>query len=233
MRYKIAICDDCEADRQYIAGLVQEWAAKTGHIAGIAFFSSAENFLFHYEDENDYDILLLDIEMGEMDGVQLAKKLRKTNQTMQIVFITGFPDFMAEGYEVAALHYLMKPVQTEKLFTVLGRAVYNLAKQEKCLRITFDRQTEFVALRSITYIEAQRQYVVIHTDTREYRMKASLTDTKKELDDYFFQCQRSFLVNLCHVWRIHGDFVELKNGTQVPISRGMAQKIGKEMIRLF
>ena len=64
-------------------------------------------------------------------------------------------------------------------------------------------------------------------------MKASLADTEKELDEYFFKCQRSFIVNLRHVLRIGSDSVVLKNGAEVPISRGMAQKIGKEIIRLF
>ena len=61
--------------------------------------------------------------MGAMDGVELAKRLRKTNDTVQIVFITGYSDYIAEGYEVAALHYLMKPVKEDKLFSVLDRAV--------------------------------------------------------------------------------------------------------------
>lgn len=74
------------------------------------------SFLFRYADEKAWDILLQDIEMGAMDGVQLAKKFRQTNQVMQLVFITGFPDFMTEGYEVFALHYLMKPVRKENTF---------------------------------------------------------------------------------------------------------------------
>ncbi len=233
MTYKIAVCDDLEADREYVASLAKNWALKTSRSVRIFFFSSSENFLFRYEDENDYDILLLDIEMGPMDGVQLAKKIRQTNQRVQIVFITGFPDFMAEGYEVSALHYLMKPVNTEKLFAVLEKAVSNIAKQEKRLCITFDRHTEFVPLSKITYIEAQKQYVAVHTETLEHRMKASLGDTEKELDEYFFKCQRSFIVNLRHVLRIRSDCLELKNGAVVPISRGMAQKISKEIIRLF
>ena len=184
-------------------------------------------------DDKAWDILLLDIEMGAMDGVSLAKKIRQENELVQIVFITGFPDFMAEGYEVSALHYLMKPVAKEKLFTVLDKAAANLGKNEKQLAISFDRQTELVPLSKITYIEAQKQYVVVHTDKQEYRMKASLADTEKELDEYFYKCQRSFIVNLRHVLRIGSDSVVLKNGTEVPISRGMAQKIGKEIIRLF
>lgn len=233
MTYKIAICDDLETDREYVSSLVKKWAAETGRSIRISFFPSAESFLFHYEDENNYDILLLDIEMGTMDGVQLAKKLRQTNQAVQIVFITGFPDFIAEGYEVSALHYLMKPVSREKLFAVLEKAISNITRQEKRLCVTFDRHTEFIPLSKITYIEAQKQYVAVHTDTQEHRMKASLGDMEKELDEYFFKCQRSFIVNLRHVQRINNGCVELKNGDVVPISRGLAQKIGKEIIRLF
>ena len=95
MDYKIAICDDSESDRQYIAGLAAQWAASAGCAGQIALFASSENFLFHYAEKNDYDILLLDIEMGAMNGIALAKKLRQENSAVQIVFITGFPDFMA------------------------------------------------------------------------------------------------------------------------------------------
>lgn len=233
MHYRIAICDDSDADREYVTGLVDQWAASAGHAVQTRAFVSAENFLFHYAEKNDIDILLLDIEMGTMDGVALAKCIRKENELVQIVFITGFPDFIAEGYEVSALHYLMKPVAREKLFAVLDKAARNLGRNEKHLCVSFDRQTELVPFSKITYIEAQKQYVLVHTDAREYRMKASLADTEKELDEYFFKCQRSFIVNLRHVLRIGNDSVVLKSGADVPISRGMSQKIAKEIIRLF
>lgn len=131
MRYKIAICDDSDADRQYIWNMVNAWAAAAGHTVHTDTFPSAENFLFCYEEESDYDILLLDIEMGEMDGVTMAKKLRENNDTIQIIFITGYSDYISEGYEVAALHYLMKPVREEKLCDVLDRAAEKLSKKRK------------------------------------------------------------------------------------------------------
>lgn len=233
MAWRAAIVDDSEADAEYVEKLLKAWARERQTDLHTERFASAERFLFRYEDEKVWELLLLDIEMGEMDGVQLAKKLRQTNRAVQIVFITGFPDFMAEGYEVAALHYLMKPVCREKLFAVLDRAAENLGRQEKRLRVAFDRQEEWLPLRQITYIEARKQYVVIHTQDGEYRMKATLADTEKELDEYFLRCQRSFVVNLREVLRIGRDCVELKDGTQVPISRGMAQTVGKEIIRLF
>ena len=233
MTYKIAIVDDNPIDTEYVSSLVRRWAEAAEHTVSLSSFPSAEAFLFQYEDEHDFDILLLDIEMGAMNGVELAKTIRQMNDKVQLVFITGFPDFIAEGYEVSALHYLMKPVSSDKLFSVLDKAASNLMKPERRLSVSFDHHTDSIPLEQILYIEASKQYVLIHTVDETYRMKASLQDTEQQLDEYFFRCQRSFLVNLRHVKRIHPQQVTLKNNTSVPISRGMAEKIGKEMIRLF
>lgn len=233
MHYKISVIDDNPTDAEYVAALVTRWTESTGHTAHISRFPSAEAFLFQQEEEPDFDVLLLDIEMGEMNGVDLAKKVRRGNDRVQIVFLTGYPDFLAEGYEVDALHYLMKPVSYEKLHGVLDKAAANLEKAEKRLSVTHDRRTDFVPLSRILYVEAQRQYVLIHTFERTYRMKQSFAETIKELDEFFFPCQRSFCVNLRHVTQINSGSVLLKNGEEVPISRGMAEKIGREVIRLF
>lgn len=233
MNYSISIVDDSAADTEYAASLVKRWAQDAGHIVSISEYSCAEEFLFEYEDNQDTDILLLDIEMGEMDGVTLAKKLRQVGDSVQLVFITGFPDFIAEGYEVGALHYLMKPILPEKLYAVLDRAASNLAKAEKRLSVAYGHRTDYVPLAQIQYIEVQKQYVHIHTADGAYRMKKSLAETEKELDGYFFKCQRSFIVNLSHVAQIKSGCVVLKSGVEVPISRGMAEKISREIIRLF
>ena len=235
MDYSIAIVDDVLQDREYIAGLVYLCAQEKGHTVTLKTFPSSEAFLFAREESKKTEMLLLDIEMGAMNGVELAKELRQVQKDtmLQLVFITGFPDFIAEGYEVDALHYLIKPVVPAKLFSVLDKAVTNLAKVEKHLRVTYDRRMDFIPLSKIYYIEAQRQYVLIHAEDGEYRMKTSLAETKGALDEYFFQCQRSFLVNLRYVAQVKNNCVILKNGIEVPIGRGMAEKVGKEIIKLF
>jgi len=86
-------------------------------------FPSAESFLFRYAEDKQWDILLLDIEMGAMGGVTIAKQVRQDNEAVQIVFISGYSDCIAPGCEVAALHYLVKPVNREKLLTVPDRAL--------------------------------------------------------------------------------------------------------------
>lgn len=103
-------------------------------------FPSGEAFLFHYAENRDYDILLLDVEMGKLSGIDLAKQIRTQNDHVQIVFITGYPDFMAEGYEVSALHYLMKPVKPEKLGDVLNRAAALSQKERPYLLVTSERE---------------------------------------------------------------------------------------------
>ena len=78
MLYKTAICDDSAADRDYIENLTRRWAAERRHTLRLSSFASAESFLFHYEEEKDFDILLLDIEMEGMNGVSLATQVKLT-----------------------------------------------------------------------------------------------------------------------------------------------------------
>ena len=90
MGYRIAICDDEQLDIKYIKELLHIWQEETNISLQIETFTSAENFLFHYAEDKLYDIILLDIELGGMDGVTMAKKIRKENKTVQIIFISGY-----------------------------------------------------------------------------------------------------------------------------------------------
>ena len=119
---RAAICDDRAEDAQLVAQYVREWGESREESVALEMFPSAEAFLFAYDEDKNFDLLLLDVEMGGMDGVTMARRVRAENTAVQIVFITGYTDYIAEGYDVAALHYLVKPVREEKLFEVLDRA---------------------------------------------------------------------------------------------------------------
>lgn len=93
--------------------------------------------------------------MGVMDGVAMARKLRRENDTVQIVFVTGYSDYIAEGYEVEALHYLLKPVKEEKLSAVLERAVEKLCKNEKVLNLENAGELLRIPVYQIRYIDVQ------------------------------------------------------------------------------
>ena len=118
--YKIAICDDSQADAEYIATLVKEWAKD--RIVKIRTYPSAEAFMFNYAEEKDYDILLLDIEMGKMDGVTMAKAIRQDNESVQIVFITGYSEYIADGYDVLSDKTSKEGTALERIRPGIGAA---------------------------------------------------------------------------------------------------------------
>ena len=231
MKYKIAICDDLDADRQYVLNMVERWAASAGHVVHIDTFSSAENFLFHYAEENDYDILLLDIEMGAMDGVTMAKQLRGNNDTVQIIFITGYSDYILEGYEVAALHYLMKPVKEEKLSSVLDRAVEKLSKNEKVLNFEIGGEMIRVPIYQIRYADVFGNYVTIHAAS-DVTVKMTLGELEKQLDERFYRAGRSCVVNLTQVSRVTKTEIKLMDGTVIPLPRGAYDSINRAIINM-
>ena len=228
--YKIAICDDTEIDRNYIKDIVSDWAGRNGIKVDIHLFASAEQFLFEYEDSKDYQILLLDIEMGKMDGVTLAKELRKTNDSAQIVFITGYSDYIAEGYEVSALHYLMKPVKEEKLFEVLDRAANKLGKDEKSLMLESSGETNLVPIYRIRFIDVRGNYTTVHAD-KEYTVKKTLSDMEKELDERFFRVGRSCIVNLTYISKVTKTDIFFNTGESVPLPRGSYEKVNRAIIQ--
>lgn len=233
MRLHIGICDDEKVEIDYLRTLVSKWADKSGFVVQLSTFPSAENFLFEYAENKNFDILLLDIQMDKMDGVELAKQIRKENESVQIVFITGFPDFLAEGYEVSALHYLMKPVKEEKLSQVLDKAVSKLQKNEKSLFLNIDGENLRIPLNEILFIEAQGHYILINTQTNKYKIKMNLSDIEKSLDNGFFRSQRSFIVGLKYIKRITRTAVFLENNLEIPLSRGLYDNINQAVINYF
>ena len=225
----IAICDDERAEITFLSALVREWAASRDRVVSILDCESAENFLFTYEDHKSTDILLLDIQMGGMDGVSLSRKIRETNREIQIIFITGYMEYIAEGYDVEALHYLLKPVTGEKLSAVLDRAVEKLARMERALFISHAGENARIPLYAIRYIEVWHNYVTIHAES-EYTVKKPLSELEKELDDSFFRTGRSHIVNLRYIRKTTKAEVYLSDGAVIPLSRGLYEVLNRTMI---
>lgn len=229
MDYKIAICDDNEVDCVYISNIVNSWADQLKNEIDLQVFPSAESFLFHYADEKDYDILLLDIEMGKMDGISLAKRLRHENETVQIIFITGYSDYISEGYEVAALHYLMKPVKKQKLFQTLDRAIQKIKKNEQTLFLELPGETIRLPIYEIRFLEVRQNYVTIHAKN-DYTLKKTLSELEQKLDERFYRMRRSYIVNLSYISKVTKTDVFLSDGTTLPLPRGQYEPLNRAFI---
>lgn len=234
MQLCIAICDDEQIEINYLKNLVNCWARKSGVAVRIACFESAESFLFTYSENKNFDVLLLDIQMGAMDGVQLAKKIRLENKDLQIIFITGFSEFMSEGYEVSALHYLMKPVREEKLFEVLSRATGAISKQEQSLMLTTtDGVNIRILIDDIVFVEVFDHLLEINMMNGKIEVKMSLSSLESMLTDRFIRCHRGCSVNLQHIKKITKTAVTLDCGKELPLSRRLYTEVNRAMLRFL
>lgn len=227
--YKAAIVDDRVEDSGFVEKILNKWANERNISVKTQLFPSAESFLFQFAEEKDYDILLLDIEMPGMDGVTMAKQIRIINETVQIIFISGYSDYISEGYEVSALHYLLKPVREEKLMEVLDRALNKIEKNEGYLELKSSGELLRIPYHEIKYIDVYQNYVTVH-GKEEYSIKRSLSDIFKELDERFYKAGRSLAVNLDYVRRVSKTEIRLSDGAALPLPRGAYEGINRAII---
>ena len=230
MAYRVAIVDDSTTDAEFVKGILNSWADLRQANIQAEVFPSAEAFLFRYAEDKEWDILLLDIEMGAMDGVTMAKRVRQDNEAVQIVFITGYSDYIAEGYEVAALHYLMKPVNREKLMMVLDRAMEKRKQEERCLNLEAYGEMVRIPFYEIRYLDVHQNYVTVHAKA-DYTVKRTLGDFEKELDDRFCRVGRAMILNLKYIQRVTKTEVRLSDGTALPLPRGAYEPLNRAIIQ--
>lgn len=230
MACRVAIVDDSRTDAGFVEELLVQWAANRHVVVQTEQFHSAESFLFRYAEDKAWDILLLDIEMGAMDGVTMAKKVRAQNEVVQIVFITGYSDYIAEGYEVAALHYLMKPVKQEKLFAVLDRALEKRKQEDRCLNLECTGEMVRIPFYEIRYLDVFKNYVTVHAKA-DYTVKRPLGEFEKELDSRFFRAGRALILNLKYIRRVTKTEVLLSDGTVLALPRGAYEPLNRSIIQ--
>lgn len=169
--------------------------------------------------------------MSGMDGVTLAKNIRKKSETVQIIFITGYSDYISDGYDVAALHYLMKPLNREKFLEVLDRAASKLRKDGKMITLKTAEETIRLPIREIKYIDVYKNDVTIHAK-RDITVRKTLSEIETELDSRFFRTGRQSIINLNFVRRTTKNSVTLEGGDEVPLPRGAYEAINRAIIAM-
>ena len=193
-------------------------------------FPSGEAFLFAYGEDRAYDILLLDVKMKDLSGIDLARRIRQEDDRAEIIFLTSYFEFAGEGYDVDALHYLLKPVSGEKLMQVLDKAAERLAEQPPHVVIACEGSTIKLYESRILYVEAFLHYISIHTAEREYRIKENISSFEEKLSNAFFRTHRSYLVSLRHITRISRTSVTLEGEIELPLARGKYDEINRAYI---
>lgn len=236
---RIAICEDDKPSRDYENQLIHKWAEKNQLKITVDSFSSAENFLFESEDRLEYDLLLLDIQMGKMNGFELAKTLRSRGFSGSLAFLTGITDYVIEGYEVGAVRYILKPVKEENLYAVLDAVLATLSKTaEETFLLQIGTDISRIPFGQIIYVEAQGHYVHIQGkkgDTPfEKEWKENFGNVSPEFENHGFFClKRGLLVNLGHVQKITKTECILDNGVTLPVARNNYEELNRAFINFY
>lgn len=222
---RIGICDNVY-DARLVLRSALERALEARHIQGQFFeFSSGEGLLGWLEHHaGELDLVFLDMEMGELDGMETARRLRAADGGLQLVFVTGYADHVFDGYSVGALGYLLKPPTAEQLEEVLDRAQAALVRDLDRAYICRSGDTRYrIPIANILYFVSDRRQVTCVTEGRDYTFYGKLDGVAEEVGDGFVRIHQRYLVRSGAVDRIEGSEVVLRDGQRLPVSRSCQQ----------
>lgn len=225
---KFVCCEDDSSFIDFLTDAITTWGKLRGETISILSYHSAEALLFKTEEWRDADGLILDIELREMNGMDLALEVRKTDAKMPLLFITGYEKFVFEGYEVGAVSYLLKPVNLDKLYRALDKIrEENQYNRESILAGTGDAMS-VIYLRDILYIESDKHYSLIQTATDRIKDRRGISELSAELQERgFCMSHRSYLINPEHIRKVSKTEVSLDGGFVVPVARGKWEQVNQ------
>lgn len=236
----IAYCEDKKIQLEYMEQLIRKWADERKSTAIYFGYGSAKELLFEHPDSFPFDLLFLDIDMDGMDGMALAKEIRKWDKNLPIVFLTNRSEYVFEGYEVGALRYLLKLVEESKFFSLLDDISSALGKEKHYLIENVDGETVKIPIDTIYSVEAKGHYICVHTSARDYEYKKNFSEIAEKLtnsqlgqEKEFISTHRSFLVSLAAVERVQRTECILSDGSSVPVSRNAYKSVNEAFIRYY
>lgn len=235
---KLAVIEDEQSHSELLITYLKEWGQERGISIQTKAFASAEQFLFVWEEHRDFDALFADIQMGTMNGMEMAKKIRETDEDIPIVFTTGVADYLEEGYEVEALYYCLKPISREKLDRCMDRVLKREAREHYVL-VNAGADTLKLPVERIVYVEARGHGCLIEYCTKmgeilQAEVTDTLTELERQLEDYdFVRSHRSYLCRVGGIHHIGKTEIVFDNGSSIPVSRRMYEKVNQAFIRHF
>lgn len=232
---KLAICDDEIQSSKHIVDFVDGWMKNKNVFYEGQVFSGSKELLYEIEDGTDYDLLLLDIEMTELDGIQLAERIKKYLPNVLVVFITSHEKYVYESFKVQPFRFIPKRYMEHMLPLALEDAVELWRKQRgKYLWIENREKIEKVPIDRIVYIWRREKYVYIEkTDGGKAKVRKTLKQIYGELPEGdFVWINSGYICNLLQIARIDKGDVVLTNGMRLKVSRARLPEV-KNVLRKY
>lgn len=218
---KVAVCDDEVCFIDEVCPLLEKWAEDRSVKLTIYRFTNGDDLIDAQRGEC-MDLIILDVMMPLLNGIDAARELRNMNQTVPIIFLTSSREFAVDSYEVKAFHYLMKPLDRKRLFLVLD----DFLKTFCSLKSFFTAKTADgfcrIAIADVDYLEAQNKQVLVHMANGKIIVIRELFSRCAEVfsqQNGFYCCHRSYIVNLDNVERFTKTEVFTVHHAVIPISR--------------
>ena len=218
---KIAICDDEKQFVDSICPLLEQWAASNSINLTLYRFSNGDDLIAAHRN-HCMDLIILDVIMPLLNGMDTARELRNDEQTVPIIFLTSAKEFAVDSYEVKAFHYLIKPVDEIKLFHILDDFLKTIALPQSFFTAHTDRGFCKIVVDDVDYLEAQNKEVLVHLSNGRTIMIRELFSKCEEiftLESGFFRCHRSYIVNLTNIEQFTKSEISTSQNTAIPISR--------------
>ena len=223
----IAILDDSKEDLRQVKSVISSYYESQNTSADIHLYYSAEAFFTKYI-PGFYDLIIMDIYMGSMTGMDAARKLREARDTAALIFISSSDSFAVESYDVQASYYLLKPFDPEKLCRILSTIQFRQSQNSRYIELISDRTPVKIPVRSILYVDTYRNAVQVHTtDAGIIRSYITFQKFEELLEGMkcFLSCYRGCIVNMDHVDSVDKHDFVMENGERVPITRGNRNSI--------
>lgn len=201
---RVAIVEDEEEYRKQIENMIGEYEQEYKKTIHLTVFSDGEELIEQYSKNHKWDIILMDIEMPNMDGMEAAQKVREIDKEVVIVFITNMAQYAIKGYEVEALDFILKPLNYYTFSMRFTRALGRIkSKESKYICLNLSTGLKRIDYKDIYYIETQSRMLYYHTKEGEFIVRGILRDVQEELEAFHFvKCNQCYLVNLKYVTEI-------------------------------
>lgn len=204
---KIAICDDDFNFTGSLENLVLQASRSIGIRVDIDVFSDGKTLLRSIQAGECYGLIFIDIEMEQIDGISAARKIRETDRSVLLIYISGYDQYLKDLFEVEPFRFLSKPLDEEKFHQYFKEACHRIGETEIFYQFTFNREIQKVPLKDVVYFESRNRVVHIYlNDGSTAYFYGKLNVVEKELEDsrrYFLRIHQSFLVNYDYITKMN------------------------------
>ncbi|MBO1305285.1 response regulator transcription factor [Enterococcus sp. 669A] len=229
---RIAICDDEQRLRKELRKVVERSLQLKGRDYQLQEFDCGEALLAELS-AGSIDILFLDIEMGQLNGMDTARLLRKQAPETLLIFVTSHPDYVFQGYEVKALNYILKPYKEQKILEVLDAAIAELSEEpEQSFLVKHKGGQKRLLVQNICYFWSERRKIHVRTEEEVLTFYGKLNEIELEMPDCFVRIHNRYLVNINFVQETGTEYVSCA-GQSLPLSRGNKQDLHVAFAKLL